>query len=70
MLLYVISLIISPACVGLIATLTSAPALMVLACAGTLGTAVVAAAPAARAPRPVLRMPDRKPRLRCARAAR
>ncbi|HEU5391750.1 MAG TPA: MFS transporter [Streptosporangiaceae bacterium] len=53
-LLYETSLIISPACVGLIATLASAPAaLIVLACAGTLGTAIVATAPAARTARAV-----------------
>jgi MFS family permease len=49
-LLYELSLIISPAIVGLIATLVSAPlALVILACAGTAGTAIVATAPAARA---------------------
>lgn len=49
-LLYELSLIISPAIVGLIATLISAPlALVILACAGTAGTAIVATAPAARA---------------------
>lgn len=53
-LLYEASLIISPACVGLIATLASASAaLVVLACAGTLGTAIVATAPAARTSRTV-----------------
>jgi MFS family permease len=53
-LLYEASLIISPACVGLIAALASAPAaLLVLACTGTLGTAIVSTAPAARTPRPV-----------------
>jgi hypothetical protein len=58
-LLYETSLIISPACVGLIATLASAPsALLVLACAGTLGTAIVATTPAARTPRAVTAGPD------------
>lgn len=48
-LLYEASLIISPACVGLIATLASAPAaLVVLVGAGTMGTAIVVTAPAAR----------------------
>jgi hypothetical protein len=47
-LLYELSLIISPAIVGLIATLISAPlALVLLACAGTAGTAIVATTPAA-----------------------
>lgn len=49
-LLYELSLIISPAIVGLIATLISAPlALVILACAGTAGTTIVATTPAARA---------------------
>lgn len=49
-LLYELSLIISPAIVGLIATLISAPlALVLLACAGTAGTTIVATTPAARA---------------------
>ena len=49
-LLYELSLIISPAVVGLIATLVSAPlALVILACTGTAGTLIVAATPAARA---------------------
>jgi MFS family permease len=48
--LYELSLIISPAIVGLIATLVSAPlALVLLACTGTAGTFIVATAPAARA---------------------
>jgi hypothetical protein len=48
--LYELSLIISPAIVGLIATLISAPlALVMLACVGTGGTTIVATTPAARA---------------------
>lgn len=49
-LLYELSLIISPAAVGLVATLVSAPlALIALACAGTAGTVIVATTPVARA---------------------